>query len=73
MKDSMYLMKRLQSFFTLSKAKNGLNELKTIVGEDVGVQRMVTVRNCVLLKNIVVKRCGWFMVGGKGFKQDVST
>lgn len=38
MKAYMYLMKRLQSLFTLAKAKNGLNELKTIVGEDVGVQ-----------------------------------
>lgn len=73
MNDSMYLMKRLQSFFTLAKAKNGLNELKTIVGEDVGVQQMVTVHDCILSKNIVVKRCEWSMVGGKGFKQDVST
>ena len=73
MKDSMYLMKRLQSFFTLAKAKNGLNELKTIVGEDVGVQQMVSVHDCILSKNIVVKRCEWSMVGGKGFKQDVST
>lgn len=37
-KDSMYLM-RLQSFFNCPKQKNGLNELKTIVGEDVGVQK----------------------------------
>ena len=33
----------------------------------------LAVHNCVLSKNIVVKRCGWFMVGGKGFKQDFST
>lgn len=33
---------------------------------------MVTVHDCILSK-IVAKRCEWSMVGGKGFKQDVST